>query len=127
MHSLLPNDNLFKSIFDFTTAGDWDCVAAVEPLPALHYSVDLFSCPFGSRVSFGNFGIIIRSLMRPKWSKVASLAKKTCTQSFSSSVHSLLPKDNLFKNIFEGMVSQSRNFHENNMILWYYQIRPNVV
>ena len=30
----------FKNIFDFTTAGDWDCVAAVERLPALHYSVD---------------------------------------------------------------------------------------
>ena len=29
----------FKNIFDFTTAGDWDCVAAVERLPALHYSV----------------------------------------------------------------------------------------
>ena len=23
----------FKNIFDFTTAGDWDCVAAVERLP----------------------------------------------------------------------------------------------
>ena len=30
----------FKSIFDFTTAGDWDCVAAVGRLLALHYSVD---------------------------------------------------------------------------------------
>ena len=29
----------FKNIFDFTTAGDWDCVAAVERLHALHYSV----------------------------------------------------------------------------------------
>ena len=28
---------------------------------------------------------------------------------------------------FEGMVFQSRNFYENNMILWYYQIRPKVV
>ena len=25
-----------KNIFDFTTAGDWDCVAAVERLSALH-------------------------------------------------------------------------------------------
>ena len=32
---------------DFTTAGDWDCVAAVERLPALHYSVDLIFLPFG--------------------------------------------------------------------------------
>ena len=38
MHSLLPKNNLFKNIFDFTTAGDWDCVAPVERLPALHYS-----------------------------------------------------------------------------------------
>ena len=29
-----------KNIFDFTTAGDWDCVAAVERLPVLHYRVD---------------------------------------------------------------------------------------
>ena len=25
----------FKNIFEFTTASDWDCVAAVEHLPAL--------------------------------------------------------------------------------------------
>ena len=48
----------FKNIFDFTTAGDWDCVAAVERLPALHYSVDLFSCPLGSWVSLWNFETI---------------------------------------------------------------------
>ena len=33
--------------FDFTTAGDWDCVAAVERLPALHYSVDFVFLSFG--------------------------------------------------------------------------------
>ena len=38
---------LFKNIFDFTTAGDWDCVAAVERLPALHYSVDFIFLSFG--------------------------------------------------------------------------------
>ena len=37
----------FKTIFDFTTAGDWDCVAAVERLPALHYSIDFIFLPFG--------------------------------------------------------------------------------
>ena len=31
----------------FTTAGDLDCVAAVERLPALHYSVDFISLSFG--------------------------------------------------------------------------------
>ena len=37
----------FKNIFDFTTAGDWDWVAAVERLPALHYSVDFTFLFFG--------------------------------------------------------------------------------
>ena len=32
---------------DFTTAGDWDCVAAVERLPALHDSVDFIFLSFG--------------------------------------------------------------------------------
>ena len=37
----------FKNIFDFTTAGDWDCVAAVERLHALYYSVDFIFLSFG--------------------------------------------------------------------------------
>ena len=41
------------NIFDFTTAGDWDCVAAVERLPVLHYSVDLIL------FSFGTMGFIV--------------------------------------------------------------------
>ena len=32
MYSLLPKDNLFKNIFDFTIASGWDCVAAVKRL-----------------------------------------------------------------------------------------------
>ena len=47
MHSLLPKDNLNKNIFDFTTAGDWDSVAAVERLPVLHYNVDFIFFSFG--------------------------------------------------------------------------------
>ena len=44
---------LFKNIFDFTTAGDWDYVAAVERHPALHYGVDdIF-------LSFGIMGFIV--------------------------------------------------------------------
>ena len=69
----------FKNISDFTTAGDWDCVAAVERLPGLHYSVDLFSCPLGSWVSLWNFESIRGSLMTPKWQKLASLAQEICT------------------------------------------------
>ena len=37
----------FKNIFDFTTACDWDSVAAVGRLPALHYSVDFIFLSFG--------------------------------------------------------------------------------
>ena len=33
--------------FDFTTAGGWDCVAAVERFPALNYSVDFIFLSFG--------------------------------------------------------------------------------
>ena len=48
---ILPFSNFegypFKNTFVFTTAGDWDCVAAVERLPALHYSVDFIFLSFG--------------------------------------------------------------------------------
>ena len=47
VRSLLPKQYPFENIFDFTTAGDWDCVAAVERLPALHYSVDFIFSSFG--------------------------------------------------------------------------------
>ena len=44
---LFLKDNLFKTtIFDFTTAGEWDCVAVVVCLPALHYSVDFICLSF---------------------------------------------------------------------------------
>ena len=46
MLSLLPKDSLFKNIFDYTTAGDWDYVAVKERLPALHYSVDFIFLSF---------------------------------------------------------------------------------
>ena len=36
----------FKNIFDYTTSGDWDCVASVERLPALHYSVNFIFLSF---------------------------------------------------------------------------------
>ena len=69
----------FKNIFDFTTAGDWDCVAAVERLPALHYSVDFIFLSFGIIVSLWNFETIRGSLMKHKWQKLASLAQEICT------------------------------------------------
>ena len=47
VQSFLPKDNLFKNIFDFTTADDWDCVAAVARIHALHSSVDFIILSFG--------------------------------------------------------------------------------
>ena len=47
VQSLHPKGYPFKNIFDFTTAGDCDCVAAVERLPALHFSVNFISLFFG--------------------------------------------------------------------------------
>ena len=37
----------FQNIFGFPTAGDWDCVAAVERLPAPHFSEDFIFLSFG--------------------------------------------------------------------------------
>ena len=79
MHSLLPNDNIFKNIFDFTTAGDWDCVPAVEHIPALYYSVDFIFLSLGSWDLLWNFETIRESPIRPKWPKLAYLAHKICT------------------------------------------------
>ena len=65
----------FKNIFDFTTAGDWDCVAAVERLPALHYCVDFIFLSFRIMGFLWNFETIRGSLMKPGWQKLASLAQ----------------------------------------------------
>ena len=45
--SLLSKDILLRTCFDVTTADDSGCVAAVERLPALHYSVDFIFLSFG--------------------------------------------------------------------------------
>ena len=92
----------FKNIFDFTTAGDWDCVAAVERLPAFHYSIDVifFSCPLGSWVSLWNFKTIRGSLVGPGWQKLASLAQEICTLYFQIFGAIFASKGYPFKNIF---------------------------
>ena len=68
-----------NSNYQDLVAGDWDCVAAVERFPALHYSEVLFSCPLGSWVSLWNFETIRGSLMKHIWQKLASLAQKIGT------------------------------------------------
>ena len=80
MHTLVSKEYTFKNTFDFTTAGGWECVAAIERL-SLPFTIVkiLFSCPLGSWVSFWNFETILGSLMKPKWQKLASLAKEICT------------------------------------------------
>ena len=54
---------LFENIFDFTTAGEWDCVAAAE-----HYSVVwfCFSCPLDSYSPLWSFKPIRGLLMMSK-------------------------------------------------------------
>ena len=70
--------NLFENIFDFTTAGDRNCVAAADSFPYSLYFLVLW-----------NHG---GPLMRPKWLMVASLVQKICTlYTFVSLLHSLLP------------------------------------
>ena len=97
----VPKGYPFKNIFDFTTAGDWDCVVAVERLPALHYSVDfLFSCPLGSWVSLWDFETIRGSLMKPKWQKLASLTQVICTLWFQFFGSVFAPKGYPLKNTF---------------------------
>ena len=90
----------FKNIFYFTTAGDWGCVAALERLPVLHYSVDFIYCPLGSWVSLSNFETIRGSLMKPKWQKLASMVQKICTLWFQFFDAFFASKRSNFKNIF---------------------------
>ena len=54
-------------------------MAAVERLPALHYSVDFIFLFFGIMGSIVDFETIKGSLMTPKWQKLASLAQEICT------------------------------------------------
>ena len=42
-----PKGYPLKNIFDFTTASDRDCMAAVERLPTFHHSVDFIFLSFG--------------------------------------------------------------------------------
>ena len=99
-------ENSFKNIFDFTTAGDWDCVAAVERLPALHYSVDFIFLSFGIMASLWNFETIRGSLMKPKWQKLASLAQEICKLWFQ----------------FFGAVFASKGYPFKNILHHFYKI-----
>ena len=59
----------FKNTFDFTTAGDWDYVAVVERLPALHYSVHFIF------LSFGIMGFIVELKNYQRVTDEAEMAK----------------------------------------------------
>ena len=56
-----------------------------------------------------NYETIRASLIRPKWLKQASLAQKVCSLHSSSSVDSLLPKDDISKDIFDFTTSVDRH------------------
>ena len=79
MYSLLPWDTLFKTIFDFATAGGWDCVAALVRFPVFHYSVVFRLDLLKSWNPLWNIEAIWGSLIRPKWQTSAILAQHTCT------------------------------------------------
>ena len=83
------------------TAGDWDCVAAVERLPALHYSVDFIFLSFGIMGFIVEHETIRGSLMKPKWQKLAGLAQEICTLWFQFFDAVFASKGYLFKNIFD--------------------------
>ena len=55
----------FKNIFDFSTAGDWDCVAAVERLPALYIWCRFYFFVLWDHGLLWNFETIRGSLMKP--------------------------------------------------------------
>ena len=95
------NNSGFQNIFDFTTGGDWDCVAAVERLPALHYSVDFIYLSFGFMGSLWNFETIRGLLMTPKRQKLASLAQEICTLWFQFFGAVFASKGYPFRNIFD--------------------------
>ena len=69
----IPSIYLLYVAIRCKTAGDWDCVATVEHLPALHYSVDFIFLFFGIMGFILELDIIRGSLIRPKWPKLASL------------------------------------------------------
>ena len=78
-----------RPVFYFTIAGVWDCVAAVERLPALHYSVDFIF------LSFGFMGFIVEFEQ-----KLASLAQEICTLYFQVFGAAFASTGYPFKNIF---------------------------
>ena len=94
----------FKNIFDFTTAGVWYCVAAVERLPALHYSVDFIFLSFGIMDFIVELKTTRGSLMKSKWQKLASLAQKICTPWFQFFGAVFASKGYPFKNIFKWLL-----------------------
>ena len=104
----------FKNIFDLTTAGDLDYVAAVERFPALHYSVDFIFLSFEFMVSLWNFETIKGSLMTPKWQKLAGLAQEICTLWCQFFCAVFASKGYPFKNIF-GDVALELNANKCNI------------
>ena len=75
-------------------------MAAVERLPALHYSVDFIFLSFGIMGFIVELETVRGSLMKPKWQKLASLAQKIRTLWFQFLGAAFASKGYPFKNIF---------------------------
>ena len=88
-------DNILKNIYDFTTAGDKDCVVAVVRLSIV---LILFSSPLESLIPLWIFEPIGRSLMRSNWLKLTSLVQTIRTLfTFNSFVYSLFQRITLLR------------------------------
>ena len=83
----------------------------------IHYTPQVFFVNFIHPSSWLFFPILIQN--------VCSLIKLSVTK--FSVILSVQYTLSFITSFFEDMFSQSGNFYENNLILWYYQIRPKVV
>ena len=76
-------------------------MAAIERLPALHFSVDFIFLSFGIIGFIAEFETVRESLMKHKWQKLASLAQEICTLKLQFFGAVFASKGCLFKNIFD--------------------------
>ena len=58
-------------LFEFTTAGEWDLVAAVKNVSLLFIIVYIFICPLGSCIPLWNFEVILEGHCQSAEAKLA--------------------------------------------------------
>ena len=93
--------------FHYSWAGYKDYMASVSVFLPFTIMYIILSCHFESRILLCSFETIRQSLMIPKWLELARLAKKICKlYTYKSLNHVLLPKDNMFKNIYWNLATK---------------------